>query len=101
MNVRHVTARGKAPVDRTVPEGDQLREIPRSGENTAGFLLGRGLIPSGARLRRHRMRTPTSLAFIDTRTDSEVTVVTDEVYGDPFMIAALLKQYAAAVQAIA
>jgi hypothetical protein len=101
VNVRHVTARGKAPVDRTVPEGDQLREIPRSGENTAGFLLGRGLIPSGARLRRRRMRTPTSLAFIDTRTDSEVTVVSDEVYGDPFMIAALLKQYAAAVQAIA
>jgi hypothetical protein len=101
VNVRHVTARGKAPVDRTVPEGSQLKEIPRAGENAAGFLLGRGLIPSGARIRRRRMRTPTSLAFIDTRTDSEVTVVTDEVYGDPFMIAALLKQYAAAVQAIA
>ena len=101
VNVRHVTARGKAPVDRTVPEGSQLGEIPRASENVAGFLFGRGLIPSGARTRRRRMRTPTSLAFIDTRTDSEVTVVTDEVYGDPFMIAALLKQYAAAVQAIA
>src|SRR5215467_15893688 len=100
VNVRHVTARGKAPVDRTAPEGSQLEEIPRSGENVAGFLFGRGLIPSGARNRRRRMRTPTSLAFVDTRTDSEVTVVTDEVYGDPFMIAALLKQYAAAVQAI-
>src|SRR5215472_10569298 len=101
MYVRHVTARGKAPVDRTTPEENQLREIPRASENVAGFLLGRGLVPSGARIRRRRMRTPTSLAFIDTRTDSEVTVVTDEVYGDPFMIAALLKQYAAAVQAIA
>jgi len=100
VNVRHVTARGKAPVDRTTPEESQLREIPRAGENAVGFLLGRGLVPSGARIRRRRMRTPTSLAFIDTRTGSEVTVVTDEVYGDPFMIAALLKQYAAAVQAI-
>lgn len=100
VNVRHVTARGKAPVDRTASEENQLGEIPRASENIAGFFLGRGLIPSGARIRRRRMRTPTSLAFIDTRTDSEVTVVTDEVYGDPFMIAALLKQYAAAVQAI-
>lgn len=99
-NVRHVTARGKAPVDRTAPEENQLSEIPRAGENVAGIFLGRGLVPSGARIRRRRMRTPTSLAFIDTRTDSEVTVVTDEVYGDPFMIGALLKQYAAAVQAI-
>ncbi len=100
VNVRHVTARGKAPPDRTLPQGGALNEMPHAGENITGFLLGRGLIPSGARLRRRRMRTPTSLAFIDTRTDSEVTVVTDEVYGDPFMIAALLKQYAAAVQAI-
>ena len=100
VNVRHVTARGKAPVDRTTPEETQLKEIPRASENVAGLLLGRGLVPSGAHIRRRRMRTPTSLAFIDTRTDSEVTVVTDEVYGDPFMIAALLKQYAASVQAI-
>jgi len=98
--VRHVTARGKAPPDRTVPRGDALNEIPRASENITGFFFGRGLLSSGARLRRRRMRTPTSLAFIDTRTDSEVTVVTDGVYGDPFMIAALLKQYAAAVQAI-
>lgn len=100
VNVRHVTARGKAPPDRTVPQGGALDGMPQAGENITGFLLGRGLIPSGERLRRRRMRTPTSLAFIDTRTDSEVTVVSDEVYGDPFMIAALLKQYAAAVQTI-
>jgi len=31
------------------------------------------------------------------RTDDEVVVVTDGAYGDPFMIAALLKQYAASV----
>jgi hypothetical protein len=97
VNVRHVTARGKAPPDR---QGDALDEMPRASENITGFLFGRGLIPSGARLRRRRMRTPTSLAFIDTRTDNEVTVVTDELYGDPFMIAAQLKQYAAAVQTI-
>jgi hypothetical protein len=47
------------------------------------------------------MRTPTSLAFIDSRDDSEVTVVTDEAYGDPFMIAALLKQYSRVAQDIA
>jgi len=100
VNVRYVTARGKAPPDRTVPQGDALNEIPRASENITSFFFGRGLISSGTRQRRRRMRTPTSLAFIDTRTNSEVTVVTDEVYGDPFMIAALLKQYAAAVQTI-
>jgi hypothetical protein len=42
------------------------------------------------------MRVPTSLAFIDSRTDTEVTVVTDKSFGDPFYIAAHLKQYAAA-----
>jgi hypothetical protein len=101
VNVRYVTARGKAPVDRTAPSENQVRQISSIGDNVAGFFFGRGIVPSGASLRRKRMRTPTSLAFIDTRTDKEVTVVTDENYGDPFMIAALLKQYAAGVQEIA
>ncbi len=97
-HVRYVTARGKAPIDRTSSKESEIRHISGVGENVAGFFFGRGIIPSGASMRRKRMRTPTSLAFIDTRTDSEVTVVTDEAYGDPFMIAALLKQYAASVQ---
>jgi hypothetical protein len=37
------------------------------------------------------------LAFIDTRTDEEVVVVSDGAFGDPFMIAALLKRYVASV----
>lgn len=98
VNVRHVTARGTPPPDRTPSRESELRNIPSVGESASGFLFGRGILPSGQRWRRTRMRTPTSLAFIDTRTDDEVTVVTDGAYGDPFMIAALLKQYAANVQ---
>lgn len=94
-NVCYVTARGKAPPD---PTPAKSSDIPSVGEGIAGFFFGRGFAPSGTQTRRKRMRTPTSLAFIDTRTDKEVTVVTDEAYGDPFMIAAFLKQYAAAVQ---
>jgi hypothetical protein len=100
-HVRYVTARGKAPPDRTPGRESQLRQIPGAGEGIAGFFFGRGIVPSGASQRRRRMRTPTSLAFIDTRNESEVTVVTDEAYGDPFMIAALLKEYAAKAHEIA
>ena len=46
------------------------------------------------------MRTPTSLAFVDSRTERQVVVVDDKSHGDPFMIAALLKQYAASAQSI-
>ncbi len=55
-------------------------------------------MPSGEGWRRGRMRTPTSLAFLDTRTDTEVIVTNDSAFGDPFMIAALLKEYAGKVQ---
>ena len=99
-HVRHVTARGKAPPDRTPSRESEIRQIPGAGEGIAGFFFGRGIVPSGASIRRKRVRTPTSLAFIDTRTDSEVTVVTDEAFGDPFMIAALLKQYAATQEVV-
>ncbi len=101
MQIRHVTARGTPPPDRTVRNETSLRSIPGVGENMMGFLLGRGLMPSGSRWRRSRMRTPTTLAFLDTSTDSEVIVVTDGAYGDPFMIAALLKEYVASAQQVA
>lgn len=101
MYVRHVTARGKPPTDRTAPREPGVRQVQGVGESVTGFILGRGAVPSGMRLRRKRMRTPTTLAFVDSRDDSEVLVVTDESYGDPYMIAALLKQYAARVQKIA
>ncbi|MBV9229436.1 MAG: hypothetical protein JOZ18_08990 [Chloroflexi bacterium] len=99
-HVRHVTARGVPPPDRTPPPESEsgVRGLPGMGENALGFFLGRAPTSSGSRGRRKRMRTPTSLAFIDSRTDQEVTVVNDTTYGDPFAIAALLKQYAASVR---
>src|SRR5579875_2042913 len=80
-HVKHVTARGTPP--------------PPIGQNLGGLFIGRRAAESGPRgPTRRRMPTPTSLAFIDSRTDSEVVVVNDKSYGDPFSIAALLKQYA-------
>ena len=95
--VRHVTARGVPPPERTAPRENTVRDIPGVGENVTSFFLGRGLVPSGQRWLRRRRRAPTSLAFIDTRTDEEVIVVTDGAFGDPFMIAAQLKHYVASV----
>ena len=108
MYVRHVTTRGAAPPDASYDTasargaGGRRSEasLHSSGESMGAFFIGRGFTPSGANWRRKRMRTPTSLAFVDSRDDSEVTVVTDGAYGDPFMIAALLKQYCKAAQNI-
>jgi hypothetical protein len=100
-HVRHVTARGAAPPPERSTDSAAIDTRSHAGDNLIGFVAGRGFTASGMSWRRKRMRTPTSLAFIDARTDSEVTVVTDTSYGDPFMIAALLKQYAASVQHIA
>ncbi len=98
-DVRHVTPRGRAPIDRSAEtEQVDVKQIPGVGESTMGFFFGRGMTLSGMRWRRKRMRTPTSLAFIDARTNSEVTVVNDQTYGDPFMIAAVLKKYTASLQ---
>ena len=99
MYVRHVTARGARPPDRTAGR-DAMAEVPRAGENMVGFMFGRAFFPSGMRQRRKRMRTPTTLAFVDSRTDEEVVIATDSSYGDTFEIAAFLKQYAASVQKI-
>jgi hypothetical protein len=100
MYVQHVTARGAPPPDRSTKNIDN-RPTPNLGENVMSLFAGRGMTSSGMRWRRRRMRTPTSLAFVDSRTDHEVIVVNDKSHGDPFMIAALLKQYAASVQNIA
>lgn len=109
MYVRHVTARGAAPLTASYDTSNASSVSGRrseasmhsTGESMGAFFIGRGFTPSGANWRRKRMRTPTSLAFVDSRDDSEVTVVTDDAYGDPFMIAALLKQYCKAAQNIA
>ncbi len=96
-NIRYVTARGTPPPDRTVPKGPVIAQLPTMGERMGSFFLGHAITREGASTQRRRRRTPTTLAFVDTRTDDEVVVVTDGAYGDPFMIAALLKQYAASV----
>lgn len=102
MYVRHVTARGGRPPEPVrSSQRNAIREMPGLGENIAGMFFGRRNVSSSAGMRRKRMRTPTTLAFIDARDDSEVIVVTDSAYGDPFMIAGLLKEYAASVQRIA
>jgi len=69
MYVRYITARGFAPPDRTAPRGAVVSEMPHSGENVSGLFLGRGLIPSVSnwRERRKAKRTPTMLAFVDSR----------------------------------
>ena len=99
MYVRHVTARGAPRPDRSAPR-NTVRDVPGAGENMAGFIFGRAFFPSGQKMRRKRMRTPTTLAFLDSRTDSEVVVATDTSYGDTFEIADFLKQYAARLQQI-
>ncbi len=96
-SIRYVTARGTPPPDRTAPRGSVVSQMPSMGERMSGFFLGQAATREGARTHRRHRRTPTTLAFVDTRTDDEVVVVTDGSYGDPFMIAALLKQYAASV----
>ena len=104
MHVRHVTARGVPPPDRTPERSNSIRQVSGAGENISSFFLGRNLartLSGSGRSRTRRMRTPTTLAFLDSRTDTEVIVATDRAYGDPFTIAALLKQYAASAQNIA
>lgn len=93
-NVSQVTARGTPPPDRTPGKQSEVRQIPGLRERVTGLFAGPVAVGEGARRRRRRL--PTSLAFVDTRTNDEVIVATDGAYGDPFMIAALLKQHASA-----
>jgi hypothetical protein len=95
--VKYVTARGQAPVDRSQESARRDAQIGGAGEGILSLFVGRRVAESGRKgPKPKRMRVPTSLAFIDSRTDTEVTVVTDKSFGDPFYIAAHLKQYAAA-----
>jgi hypothetical protein len=100
MYVRHITARGAPPPDRSTSSPEN-RPNPNAGENVVSLFAGRAMTTSGMSWRMKRMRTPTSLAFVDSRSVHEVIVVDDKSHGDPFMIAALLKQYAASAQGIA
>src|SRR5258708_20684863 len=82
--VRHVTARGVPPPDRTAPSGGAISEVPRPGDNLVGFLFGRGFIPTVSRQRRKRIRTPTTLAFLDAPTDTELAVAPAASFRYPF-----------------
>jgi hypothetical protein len=102
MYVRHITARGIAPPDRTPPKGAVVSNMPHVGENLSGFLFGRGFIPTVSRwrARRRAKHTPSTLGFIDSRTDSEVIIRDYNLYGDPSTIATLMKEYATSVRRI-
>ncbi len=105
VNIRHVTARGTPPPDRTPPSGNVVEQVSGVGENTTGLFFGRRTLSvlglrSGGNSPRKGRRTPTSLAFVDTRTDRQVIVTNDNSFGDTFHIAALLKEYAASAQQI-
>jgi hypothetical protein len=96
-HVRHVTPRGRLPKEQDVATAEDER-VPRASGSVVSSLLGRA--PSASSSRRKRMRTPTSLAFLDTRDNTEVVVVSDDSFGDPFAIAAILKNYVASVEIV-
>ena len=102
MYIRNVTARGIVPPDRTAPDGAVVSNMPHVGENLSGFLFGRGFIPtiSRWRARRRAKNTPSTLAFIDSRTNSEVIIRDYNLYGDPTKIATLMQDLTSSVQRI-
>jgi len=102
MYIRNITARGIVPPDRTAPDGAVVSNMPHVGENLSGFLFGRGFIPtiSRWRARRRAKHTPSMLAFIDSRTNTEVIIRDYNLYGDPSKIAILMKEYTSSVQRI-
>ena len=96
--VKYVTARGAPPVDRSAQAAREDAQTRSAGESIGSLFFGRRFMEStrgGGGSRRKRSRTPSTLAFVDSRTDKEVIVVTDKAYGDPYYIAAHLKEYAA------
>ena len=102
MYARHITARGVAPPDRTAPKEPVVSDMPHVGENLSGFMFGRGFIPTVTRwrARRRAKNTPKMLAFVDSRTNSEVIIKDYDLYGDPITIATLLREYASSAQRI-
>ena len=102
MYIRNITARGIVPPDRTAPDGAVVSNMPHVGENLSGFLFGRGFIPtiSRWRTRRRAKNTPSTLAFIDSRTNTEVIIRDYNLYGDPTKIATLMQDLTSSVQRI-
>jgi hypothetical protein len=102
MYVRYITARGIVPPDQPAPKGAVVSNMPHAGENLSGFLFGRGFIPtiSRWRVRRRAKHTPSMLAFIDSRTNTEVIIKDYNLYGDPSTIATLMRKYTSGAQRI-
>jgi hypothetical protein len=100
MYIRNITARGIVPPDQTPPKGAVVSNMPHVGENLGGFLFGRGFIPTVSRwrTRRRAKHTPSTLGFIDSRTNTEVIIKDYSLYGDPSKIATLMKEYTSSVQ---
>src|SRR5947209_18798821 len=71
MYVRHVTARGAKPPDRSA-RSIENRPDPTAGEHGLSLFAARSLTSSGMRWRMKRMRTPTTLAFVASRSENEV-----------------------------
>ncbi len=90
-HVRHVTPRGRSPLEQNAIKREDEMERGVGGGNVFSSLFGRR--GTSLRTRRRRMRAPTSLAFLDARDDTEVIVVSDDAFGDPFVIANTLKEY--------
>lgn len=92
--IQYITARGAPQVDRSLKSAVEDGQASTVSENVGSLIVGRQIAESGRRgIARRRMRTPTMLAFIDSRTGKEVVVVNDTAYGDPYLLAAHLKQY--------
>jgi hypothetical protein len=102
MYVRYITARGIVPPDQTSPKGAVVSNMPHVSENLSGFLFGRGFIPTVSRwrVRRRAKHTPSTLAFIDSRTNTEVIIKDYNLFGDPSKIATLMQDYTSSVQRI-
>jgi hypothetical protein len=102
MYVRHITARGIVPPDPDAPKGAVVSNMPHVSENLSGFLFGRGLIPTVSkwRIRRRAKHTPSMLAFIDSRTNTEVIIRDYNLYGDPTKIATLMQDLTSSAQRI-
>ncbi|MBO0780491.1 MAG: hypothetical protein J2P37_16840 [Ktedonobacteraceae bacterium] len=101
QHVHQMTARGVPPPDRELSSEENrtdVRTIPSIGESVMSFFVGRQATTSGQRQRRKRARTPTTLTFVDGRTEKRVVVANDNSYGDPFAIAAVIEEYTSALQ---
>lgn len=93
--VQYVTARGLPPVKQNAEALDEEARPSGVGEGITSLFFGRRAASSARQggFGRRRSRTPTTLAFLDSRTDKEIVVVTDKAYGDPVYIGDCLKEY--------